>query len=162
SSRREHGGLGLGLSIVKQLVELHGGKASAESAGLGKGAKFRIVLPVSSRALSSTASRQAADQTAVTSILAGLKVLVADDDADSRQLVARLLQSSGTTVMEASSAPEALRLLTREHPDVLLSDIGMPFQDGYDLIRQVRALPKESGGNTPAAALTAFARSEDR
>ncbi len=167
SSRREHGGLGLGLAIVKQLVELHGGTVRAESAGLNRGATFRFTLPVAARGLpaqESPAPESAHENSEPTqpALLSGLKVLVVDDVADSRSLVNRILRKSGAAVLEASSAGDALDILSHEHPDVLLSDIGMPQLDGYDFIRQVRSLPRAAGSGIPAAALTAMARSEDR
>ncbi|HEY2250033.1 MAG TPA: ATP-binding protein, partial [Planctomycetaceae bacterium] len=168
STQRQHAGLGLGLAIVKQLVELHGGTIRAESAGLNKGATFRMILPVGARGLHTTSSGLKGERPAgpraeeQSPVLSGLTILVVDDDADSRQFVSRVLQNGGATVVEASSAPAAVEMVARDHPDVLLSDIGMPQQDGYDLIRQVRSLPRDAGAKVPAAAITALARSEDR
>lgn len=174
SNTRQHAGLGLGLAIVKQLVELHGGSVRAKSAGPGQGATFSIELPLLSvtgeapdvprrhptrgddadRDLPSPASRIAD--------FSGLKILVVDDEADARMLLRRLFEHSRATVLEASSAAEALSLLRSARPDVLVSDIGMPGESGYFLIRQIRALPADAGGATPAVALTAYARTEDR
>jgi PAS domain S-box-containing protein len=175
SNTRQHAGLGLGLAIVKQLVELHGGSVSAASAGLGQGATFCIELPLLSvvgEAVEPPDRRHPARSEGAESDLAvpaghladfsGLKVLVVDDEPDARALMRRLLEDSGATVLEASSAAEALSLLRAARPDVLVSDIGMPGESGYALIRQIRALPPDAGGATPAVALTAYARTEDR
>ncbi len=168
STTRRFGGLGLGLSIVRQLVELHGGTVRADSPGTGQGAAFTVSLPIT--AVYPT-TRPAAEQpeagpagAAETSDeeLRGLKVLVVDDDADARELVARVLAESRADVVIAASAAEALPLVERERPDVLVSDIGMPDVDGYELLRRVRALGESRGGRVPAIALTAFARPEDR
>jgi PAS domain S-box-containing protein len=175
STTRKHGGLGLGLSIVKHLVELHGGKVRAKSPGVGHGSTFCIELPLivvhppaeparahprsgSSLLGSATNSAMPPDHPS----LSGITVLAVDDEPDAVQLVKRLLESCGARVITASSAGEALKLVVSERPDMILSDIGMPGEDGYELIRKVRALPSDQGGRTPAAALTAFARAEDR
>ena len=167
TTTRRHGGLGLGLSIVKQLAELHGGGVRVESRGEGEGSTFTISLPVLAVRPTShppeaalpegTAPRPAALREGV---LAGLKVLVVDDEPDARAVIRRVLAGSGAVVAVASSVGEALDLLDRDRPDVIVSDIGMPDVDGYDLIRQIRAT--HSGRDLPAAALTAFARAEDR
>jgi PAS domain S-box-containing protein len=165
SSRRIHGGLGLGLAIAKQLVDLHGGQITVSSSGEGKGSRFVVALPV--RALQ---SEQEPNENAVAPFqpsapspsLLNLTVLVVDDDNDSLRLVQRLLMSQGAAVVTASSAGEAFDLLREYRPHVLISDIGMPNEDGYDLMKRVRSLDSAEGGDTPAAALTAFARSEDR
>ena len=172
STTRAHGGLGLGLSIVKHLVELHGGTIRARSAGEGQGATFCIELPlmVVHAAVEPDAARQHPRGTASPGeaepldhpSLAGIKVLVVDDEADARRLLLRVLEGCGAQVLLAASAQEGLDTLRRERPDMLISDIGMPGEDGYDFIRRVRELPADQGGRTPAAALTAFARSEDR
>ena len=170
STTRRHGGLGLGLSIVKQLVELHGGTIAASSEGAQRGAVFTVRLPVAGAAalaVPSNAPREES-QLAVQAIaltpgeLNGLKILVVDDEPDARALLRRVLEASHARVLTASSAPEAIDLLIREHPDLLISDIGMPEEDGYALIRQVRSLECDNGGCTPAIALTAYARAEDR
>jgi PAS domain S-box-containing protein len=168
SSTRRHGGLGLGLAIAKQIVELHGGTIQANSAGEGQGSTFRIDLPLASvaertRADSATPEAVEAQETPRGgSELAGLKVLVVDDEPDALRLVRKLLEACGAEVLGAYSAAEALPLVESRRPDVLISDLGMPDVDGYELLRQVRSLGAERGGRVPAIALTAFARSEDR
>jgi len=173
SSTRRHGGLGLGLSIVKQLVELHGGSISATSAGKGKGATFRVSLPTPAAAdrplAPSTATPPKGADAAGTLAandrratgLDGLKVLVVDDESDARALIARLLRDCNASVATAGSAPEAMSALMQQAPDVLISDIGMPEEDGLALIRRIRTLPSP-WGSVPAIALTAYARVEDR
>jgi PAS domain S-box-containing protein len=171
STTRRHGGLGLGLSIVRQLVELHGGDVSALSEGAGKGSTFRVVLPLAMSTAFAPAAETAhlhrapapAAQISVapTTRLQGVKVLVVDDEADARSLIERLLHDCEATVTTAASAKEALEVLARERPDVLISDIGMPKEDGYSLMRRVRRLEGETG-RLPAIALTAYARAEDR
>lgn len=171
ATTRAHGGLGLGLAIVRQLVEMHGGTVSVASEGEGRGTTFTVTLPAA-RAESqpddappqhSAATEVSPAYEAWTSgTLEGLRVLVVDDDDDSRELFARTLSECGAETLVAASSAEALAALTRERPDVLLADIAMPGEDGYELIEKVRALPPEGGGLTPAAALTAYARPEDR
>jgi PAS domain S-box-containing protein len=162
STTRSHGGLGLGLSIARQLVELHGGTMRATSAGLGQGATFVVELPLDALRRAPKRARAAAAGAAAKLSLAGLKILVVDDEADARQLVEQLLRDCHAEVHSAASAAEALPLLEALRPDVLLSDIGMPECDGYQFIAAVRQLSAERGGKTPAVALTAFARSQDR
>lgn len=166
---RRHGGLGLGLSIAKQLVELHGGSIRASSDGIGQGSTFTVSLPLSvlqqepDRVVDGRPRRATpAPPPAVEArSLAGLRVLVVDDDADARSLVKRLLEESRAEVTTASTVEEAMQRLQNQPPDVLVSDIGMPNEDGYTLIRKVRALNSDVS-KVPAVALTAYARAEDR
>jgi signal transduction histidine kinase/ActR/RegA family two-component response regulator len=163
SSTRTYGGLGLGLAIVRHLVELHGGTVVATSNGQDRGSAFSVHLPV--RAIVRQAEPVGVPNVEPESVryspgepdLAGLRVLVVDDDDDARELVSELLRRSGAVVASASSAGEALEELHNDPPDVLVSDIGMPGVDGHGLVRQLRALPPERGGRTPALALTAYA-----
>ncbi len=171
SAARHHGGLGLGLSIVKQLVEMHGGSISANSLGKGAGATFRVALPLMEGDASTAGDPVRAHPTRFTVMptvdeiratnLQGLKVLVVDDEPDTRSLIQRLLQDSHASVVTAASAAEAMQALAREVPDVIVSDIAMPGEDGYALIRRIRALGNGKAG-IPAIALTAYARAEDR
>ena len=165
SLTRQYSGLGLGLAIVKQLVELHGGMVRGESAGAGKGSSFIVDLPlaatsdeVANEPSPSTQSPLAGESLS----LSGINVLVVDDELDARELIKRILTHGRANVMTAASAREGLELLKSEKPDVLISDIGMPDKNGYQFIQEVRTLPAESGGKTPAIALTAFARPEDK
>jgi PAS domain S-box-containing protein len=167
SSTREHGGLGLGLSIVKHMVEAHGGTVRAESEGEGKGATFVVRLPVMA-VRRETAQPQPANTYNPGSgafecppELEGVKVLVVDDEADTRDMLMRVLDECHAIVLQAASAEEALAALDAWDADVLISDIGMPGADGYELIRRVRAREGPSAG-IPAVALTAYARFEDR
>jgi CheY-like chemotaxis protein/nitrogen-specific signal transduction histidine kinase len=164
SSTRNHGGRGLGLSIVKQLVELHGGTVRADSDGEGCGATFMIRLPLAStrpRPVPKQAARPALPA-AGDVLLTRLKILVVDDEEDARELIRQVLESHEAEVHVAASAPEGLSMLRRIRPDLLVCDIGMPECDGYQFIQNVRALGPDLGGRTPAVALTAYARSEDR
>jgi CheY-like chemotaxis protein len=169
STTRNYGGLGLGLAIVRHLVELHGGTAWAESAGEDQGSQFIVRLPAMTG--SERESPEDFKQPAVAphesrerqpSSLNGLRVLVVDDEIDARALLTTMLERCGAHVVAVSSAREGLESVENWKPDVLIADIGMPVEDGYGLIRKIRALPKERGGLTPALALTAYARTEDR
>jgi CheY-like chemotaxis protein len=165
STKRQFGGLGLGLSIVKHLMELHGGDVRASSLGEGLGSTFTISLPVMParrpEAIAPGAGAPVDEDAAVRQpLLNGVEVLVVDDEPDSLALIKRILSGRGARVQTAASVKEALRLLESYSPDLLLSDISMPEQDGYDLIRRVRDLPV--GHLLPAVAVTAMARSEDR
>jgi PAS domain S-box-containing protein len=169
STTRIHGGLGLGLSIVHQLVDLHGGSVSVQSEGEGKGATFTIQLPfvsvISSQKEAETVNPAAVEEMSTFAglpSLQGLKVLVVDDEADTRELIREVLKECGSEVILSRSAAEALEALEQHRPDILISDLGMPDEDGYSLITKIRALPAERGGHIPAAALTAYARAEDR
>ncbi len=172
TTTRRHGGLGLGLSIVKQLVELHGGSITVKSDGEGKGSTFILSLPLtvihSDRQPDADRRHPKAGGAVpplvpdLCSQIAGVKVLVVDDEPDARALVKRLLEDCNAVVFTAASGGEALQILQAQRPDVLVSDIGMPTQDGYEFMKQVRALTEERGGKTPALALTAYARAEDR
>ena len=180
SFTRAAGGLGLGLAITRHLVELHGGTIEAESKGKDAGASFVIRLPVAAVAVSSSAippvdgapaarrqvdaivGRAGAVDLERPPELTGKKVLVVDDDEDARNLVATVLASCGCDVTTASSVGEAMARFDDMKPDVLVSDIGMPNEDGFDLIKRIRARPAERGGKVPAAALTAYARADDR
>ena len=165
-SRRPHGGLGLGLSIVHRLVELHGGSIRAESPGIGRGATFVVTLP---RAPDGTEMRATGEEPTRADAPNGqparldrIRVLVVEDEEDARDMIATCLRQQGADVTAVGSAAEGLAALERLRPDVLVSDLAMPGENGYDLIRQVRALPADRGGRTPAAALSAYARGEDR
>jgi signal transduction histidine kinase/ActR/RegA family two-component response regulator len=168
STTRLHGGLGLGLSIVKHLVELHGGSVRVTSPGEGRGTTATVELPLlvahreGERDRHPTGSHYSLPAATGWADLTGIKVLVVDDQPEALHLVRRLLEDCHAEVIAAGSAAEALPLVERDRPHVLVSDIGMPEVDGYELLRRVRALGPERGGQVPAIALTAFARSEDR
>jgi CheY-like chemotaxis protein len=170
TASRAHEGLGLGLSIVKHLVELHGGEVIAKSDGVGKGAEFSVSLPLGVRdherlnppqaplfRVEERANRLRGGEPR----LDGATVLFVDDRPEARQLADALFERYGATVVSVETADEALTALKALVPDVLISDIGMPGKDGYALIRSVRRLPLSAGGNVPAIALTAYARAED-
>jgi CheY-like chemotaxis protein len=158
TAHRAFGGLGLGLAIVRQLMELHGGTVKGESTGKGHGSTFTLTFPVPALTIEP-------DQIAPlmsSPSLHGLRVLVVEDEADSRDLLAALLGAGGAMVTAVPSVPEALAQFDRDVPDLLIADLGLPHEDGYSLIRQVRALASGSADRVPAMALTAYARPEDR
>lgn len=158
SITRKHGGLGLGLAIVRQLVEAHGGTITADSPGEGLGATFTIYLPL----LNAEPVLKQPDELPPQNLdLTGIRVLTVDDDPDARDLLTVLLTQYGAEVLTVTSAIEVLANLNSFQPNVLVSDIGMPEVDGYSLIQQIRSLSSEEGGQTPAIALTAFARETD-
>ncbi|XYH99769.1 response regulator [Sorangium sp. So ce1128] len=162
STTRRYGGLGLGLAIAKQLVLAHSGSIHVASDGPGKGATFTVRLPI--RAVPSPLAAEGdpiSERAAGHVRLSGLRVLVVEDEEDARTLLQRVLEDRGATVTVAASSEQALDALERCRPDVIVSDVGMPGMDGYDLIRSVRALPPERGGRTPAIALTAYGGAED-
>lgn len=158
TTTRRFGGLGLGLAITKNIIEAHGGSIQASSEGKGKGATFTVILPLTTLRSHSPQEDLGED---LRDILNGLHILVVDDQPDALSLVSTLLKRAGAQVTKASSATEAFKKIIRLRPDVLISDIGMPEKDGYDLIGMVRKLPAEMGGNTLALALTAYAQEED-
>jgi len=160
SSTRKHGGLGLGLAIAKRLVEIHGGEVQASSEGEGRGTTLTVTLPVMPVAGLAPAAHSIAPPSVTR--LDGVSVLVVDDHADGRELVTAILEGLGAAVHSAASAAEGLALLRTERPDVLVSDLEMPGENGYEMMQKVRALPPGAGGLTPAVALTAYARTEDR
>jgi PAS domain S-box-containing protein len=168
SSTRAHGGLGLGLAIVRHLVEMHGGTVRAESPGPGEGATFIVQLPLAAPFAPPLPMLPAAGVTAGAGAppampnLAGIRAVVVDDEIDARELVATILEQSGVHVTVVASAREALAAMAEASPDVLVADIGMPDEDGYWLIRQLRELDVTRAGHVPAIALTAYARAEDR
>jgi CheY-like chemotaxis protein len=163
TSTRTHGGLGLGLSIVKHIVELHGGEVRADSEGVNKGARFTVRLPVRSaeRVREPRPSAPQVTQGPLTGLLAGTVIVVVDDDRDTRELLDSVLSAAGAKVHLAETADEGFRLCLEESPDALISDIAMPVRDGYSLMRQ---LQKALGKDMPRAtiALTAFAGVRDR
>ncbi len=170
STTRHHGGLGLGLAIVRHLAELHGGSVVVESAGRDRGATFRVRLPLHRPAPGAAPGIPAAPvveaapaaEPVPPDALAGLRVLVADDDTDAREMLDTVLRAAGAEPVLADGAAAAWSALSARPPDVALFDIAMPGEDGYALIRRVRALPDERGGRLPAVAVTAHARAEDR
>ncbi len=166
---RQHGGMGLGLAIVRHLVELHGGTVRAESPGEGHGATFTVLLPVApvyhadeESVRVHPAARNTLPAFELFDRLDGLKILVVDDEPDTREMLKAGLGQCGAEVAVAASAAEALESIGESAPDLLISDIGMPDEDGYELMRRIRRLPAEAGGRVPAIALTAYARTEDR
>jgi len=176
TSPRSQAGLGLGLGLVRQLVELHGGTVHAESPGEDRGATFTVMLPIPAMLMEPEAEAEEVEEPASTepsaaaepepepdrTMLDGLSVLVVEDEADSREAIAAVLERYGARVMAAASAAQAIEALEAATPDVLVSDIGMPEVDGYDLIRTVRRLAQERGGGLPALALTAYVAEGER
>ena len=162
SISRRHGGLGLGLAIVRHLVELHAGSVEAQSAGEGKGARFIVRLPAREAGLVPRATESAAGGMVTPAMLTGLRLLVVDDDPGARELISGMLEGFGAQVSVADGGQAALTMLLAERPDVLIADLGMPEMDGYALIGQVRALEPDFGGLTPAVAVTAYASPQDR
>ena len=163
--QRRTGGLGLGLAIVRHIVDLHGGTVRAQSAGDGRGANFTVELPIMSSRADAAERISPSHEGAVRSgapALKGVKILVVDDDADARELLSMILEHAGAETATAGCVDEALAVLERFKPDVLVSDIGMPEHDGYCLIRKIRAGEGNGMSGIPAVALTAFARDEDR
>jgi signal transduction histidine kinase/ActR/RegA family two-component response regulator len=172
SPARQQSGLGLGLAITQELVELHGGTVTAESPGQGKGSAFVVSLPLPALRLEPAGAEKDAEGEEAPapkpwtapdpSLLHGLRVLVVEDEADGRDLIQTVLESCGAEVTAVASAAAALAAFDREPPQLVVSDIGLPGQDGYALIREIRRRPPEAGGLVPAMALTAFAAAEDR
>jgi CheY-like chemotaxis protein/anti-sigma regulatory factor (Ser/Thr protein kinase) len=157
---RGYGGLGLGLAIAKRLIELHGGLIKAEPPVVGKGAKLTVILPLVSRPASAPVAPKAA--AALPGVLKGARILVVEDDADTRSMLSMILTRCEAQVQSAASAREGFDIFCRWHPDVLLSDIAMPGEDGCSLIQRIRTLPEREGGRIPALALTAYSTSEDK
>jgi signal transduction histidine kinase len=162
AQRRTHTGLGLGLAIVRHVVELHGGTVSVASEGDAKGATFSVRLPVGRSEMLSVAGTDDGKATATPSSLQGLRLLLVEDDADTREVVSALLRDIGVQVIAVDGVDAALKAVDSAAPDVLISDVGMAGRDGYDLIRCIRRLPPDRGGHVPAIALSAFARDSDR
>lgn len=178
TSTRQHSGLGLGLAIVRHLVEMHGGTVSAESEGEGRGATFILRLPLIAARSTGDLPPQRSDQLSSNGVepvfasrskptgdnlkLSGIRVLIVDDEADAREVLEVILSQFGAEINVATSASQALEMLEAWKPDAIVSDVGMPNEDGYTLIQKVRALEPERGGLTPAIALTGYGRPEDR
>ena len=167
ATTRAHGGLGLGLAIVRHIVELHGGRVRVDSDGEGRGATFTVELPAAAVRTAPCEDRAqpaatAAVPLAPSTVLSGVRVLIVDDDRDTLDTLWMVLQQCGAEVRTADGAAAALEVLRAWRPNALVSDIGMPGEDGYSFIARVRALSREHGGQTPALALTAYARTEDR
>jgi CheY-like chemotaxis protein len=161
-SARGQGGLGIGLALVRHFVELHGGSVYAESPGEGQGATFVVKLPLMVAEMRDQTIAHHDSPRLDSAVLAGARIIVVDDDPTAVELIAEVLVRAGGEAISCGTADEALQAFARSRPDVILSDIEMPGQDGYSLIRKLRALGPEQGGKTPAVALTAFGRPEDR
>lgn len=159
STTRLQGGLGLGLAISRHLVELHGGTINVESEGKGKGTTFTVVLPIQTIQSQEEQSTQLTDDQLS---LQDVKIMVVEDLADARELIRLVLEQKGAKVSEASSTQAALKMIKKSPPDLLISDIGMPDEDGYSFLKKVRSLPPEQGGNVPALALTAYTKEEEK
>ena len=170
STTKRHGGLGLGLAITKSLVEMHGGTIAVASEGLERGATFVVRFPVAAVHQGSSGSTPTPRRAGALSgmrfdmpeALRGLRVLTVDDEPDAREIVSAVLAACGSIVVAAASVDDAMIAFERERPDVVLSDIGMPDADGYELIRRIRSRTRGEGGATPAACLTGYASAEDR
>jgi CheY-like chemotaxis protein len=165
TTTRQHGGLGLGLAIARHLVEIHGGTIKAESPGDGTGATFTIRLPLVEAAVAAAANFADVSQrksVRATQLLSGLNVLLVDDDSDTLMLMATALTKREANVIAVSSADEAIEAITQKRPDVLVSDIAMPDEDGYGLIEKVRSLENGQSETIPAVAITAYAKEEER
>ncbi len=164
SSARRHGGLGLGLALVRELVELHGGSVHVKSDGLGLGSTFTVQLPARIPIKSTPSKPDMLRRQDLETPLSGVHVLVVDDDSDAREIISRSVMDVGASVTAVSSVAEALAVLRNrsDHVDVVVTDIGMPGEDGYNLLREMRKLPSTSGGTLPAIAVTAYATAEDK
>ncbi len=166
TNKHQHGGLGLGLAIVRHLVEAHGGTIRASSKGVGKGATFTVTFPLLAVQPDAYCAERAFfpsgfAASASSAILKGVRVLVIDDEEDARELLTMALTQNGAEVRTAATVQDALEILKQWNPNVMVSDIGMPGEDGYDLIRTVRALESEKDETIPALALTGYASAED-
>jgi CheY-like chemotaxis protein len=162
TSRRPYGGLGLGLAIARHLVELHGGTVKADSPGPDQGATFTITLPLAPSADAPPEHVAARALASELPSIAGVRALVVDDELSARQIATAILRRAGAEVVTAASVEEAMQMLGTLRPDVLVSDIEMPGEDGYSLIQRVRRLDAAAGGEIPAVALTAYSRVQDR
>jgi CheY-like chemotaxis protein len=167
TSSRRHGGLGIGLTIVRHIVAMHGGTVAAESGGKGRGATFVVMLPAAtaqpeSIIPSAIDKPPKADDSEFAYSLENIRVLLVDDEPYTREVVTGMLERHGADVTAAATVREALQLFHAVKPDVVVSDLAMPDQDGFALLKEVRSLPIDQGGNTPAIALTAYVRAEDR
>jgi CheY-like chemotaxis protein len=166
STTRVYGGLGIGLAVVRHIVELHGGRVCVDSPGEGQGSTFTVELPLKAAAAVDGQPKPAAKEPSVPAQwlrdLSGMRVLLVDDEPDARNVIGEILSRCGAEVTGVASAKEAMGSIRKTPPDVLISDISMPHEDGYDLIKAVRKLKPEEGGHVPAVALTAFAGQVDR